>query len=118
MKRKYLRRTPHLAIFGAVVFMVCFWLGGCRGETGANTVPPHVQARLTHIETTTPHELSVSPPAPLSEATTRTIEQPAATRPALQAVQITLPEVRAAALANNLDLQAELFNPAIAGTFI
>jgi outer membrane protein TolC len=118
MKRKHLRRTVHLATLGAVAIIASFFVGGCQRDIAEDTVPPRVQARLTHIETITPQELSASPPAPLTEATTQPLDQPAATRPAPQAVEITLPEVRAAALANNLDLQAELFNPAIAGTFI
>jgi outer membrane protein TolC len=71
-------------------------------------------ARLDTIKTVRLEEQSKSEPVTIEQATenlARQIVEPNQTKPA---IQFTLDEVRAAALANNLDLKVELIDPAIA----
>jgi len=70
--------------------------------------------KLNRIETVDLEEQSQSKPATIKEATeqlARNVAEPNQVRPT---VELTLEEVRAAALANNLDLKVELVDPAIA----
>lgn len=70
--------------------------------------------KLNRIETVELKEQSQTAPVSIKEATehlTRDITEPNQARPT---VELTLEEVRAAALANNLDLKVELVDPAIA----
>jgi outer membrane protein TolC len=103
----------------AAALLVC---AGCVSSRSSDRLPPEVRERLSHIEATSLVELSRSRPVPLDKAAAQEMTQPSdpTTRPAtsrtpgaaaIDAVELTLPEVRAAALANNLDLQVELINP-------
>ena len=70
--------------------------------------------KLNRIETVRLEEQSRSAPVTIKEATeqlTKDVTEPNQTRPT---VELTLEEVRAAALTNNLDLKVELMDPAIA----
>ncbi len=70
--------------------------------------------KLNRIETVELEEQSQSAPVTINEATeqfSREVTEPNQTRPT---VELTLEEIRAAALANNLDLKVELMDPAIA----
>ncbi len=83
---------------------------GCRdigrGGTGELVIP---QRTLREIEATEPHDFAASQPAtaPSTQPSTRPSSQPVADRP------MTIEEVRQLALANNLNLRVELFNPSI-----
>lgn len=70
--------------------------------------------RLRDINPIALEDQATTQPTTVEEATrevlTSVIERP----PAPQLMNLTLPEVRAAALSNNLDLQVEVINPAIA----
>jgi len=71
-------------------------------------------AKLDKIETVQLKEQSKSKPVSIEQATeqlAKTVTEPNEARPT---VSLTLEEVRAAALANNLDLKVELVDPAIA----
>ena len=70
--------------------------------------------KLNRIETVELEEQSQSEPVTIKEATeqlARNVTQPNDVRPA---VELTLEQVRAAALANNLELKVELVDPSIA----
>lgn len=71
-------------------------------------------ARLGTIETVRLAEQSKSEPVTIEQATETQAKQIAEPNRALPAIQLTLDEVRAAALASNLDLKVELIDPAIA----
>jgi outer membrane protein len=81
------------------------------------TLPPGMEkttANLDRIETIRLEEQSRSEPVTIEQATeqlAREVTEPNEARPA---VELTLEEVRAAALADNLDLKVELVDPAIA----
>ena len=71
-------------------------------------------AKTGQIETVQLTEQSKSPPVSIEEATkelTKEVTEPNQPRPM---VKLSLPEVRAAALANNLGLKVELIEPSIA----
>jgi len=69
---------------------------------------------LDTIKTVRLAEQSKSEPVTIEQATETQARQIAEPNRALPAIQLTLDEVRAAALANNLDLKVELIDPAIA----
>jgi len=69
---------------------------------------------LDHIDTVTLKEKSLSEPVTVEQASSQigeVILEPNASEPV---IELTLEQVRAAALANNLDLKVELINPSIA----
>lgn len=76
------------------------------------------QARVDRIETISLEKESRSEPVPVERATTQAatqaVERPARSQPAGSTVKLSIEQVRAAALATNLDLEVELVNPAIA----
>jgi len=76
------------------------------------------EERVRQVETLRLEEQSRSAPVSLSQATTRAAEtRPTTrptTRPAAESVELSIADVRAAALANNLDLRVELTRPEIA----
>ena len=90
-----------------------FWLlapfltSGCDygvGGTGELVVPHEKLHDVDHLS---------FQPAPASQATTEPTTMPA-TEPAATSQELTIEEVRRDALANNLDLQVQLFAPTIA----
>lgn len=110
------------------VFTILAVLLGCGMLlTGCSDhAPPSVSTgNLAQIDTMTLESRSIAPAVSIDQATTQATSQSTtqslapATRPdSAAAVQLTLEEVRSAALANNLDLKVELVNPAIAQQFV
>src|SRR5438552_6751569 len=73
-------------------------------------IPPE----QTHqIQTIRLPEQSTTQPVTVEQASSEMISRLAESRPAAAQVQVTLADVRAAALEKNLDLKVELFNPSI-----
>jgi len=70
--------------------------------------------RLNDIETVRLEDQSTSEPVSVEQATGEVVEQITEPNEPCPVVELTLAEVRAAALANNLDLKAELVDPSIA----
>ncbi|MHC4145699.1 MAG: TolC family protein [Planctomycetota bacterium] len=70
--------------------------------------------QLGHIDTVRLEEHSSTEPVSVEKATAEVTEQIAEPNETAPAVELTIEEVRAAALANNLDLKVELIDPAIA----
>ncbi len=70
--------------------------------------------RLDQIDTVRLEEHSRTQPVTVAEATVELVEEIAEPNENRATVELTLAEVRAAALANNLDLKVELVDPAIA----
>lgn len=69
---------------------------------------------LTVIDTVQLADQSVSPPVTVEEATEQMTQQVTEPNAPLETLELTLEQVRKAALANNLDLKVELVDPAIA----
>lgn len=112
-----LRRYVASLLFSA--FLAAFG-SGCSnfgtGGTGEMVVPPQ---RLRAIEPTRMEDLAVAPVTtrPSTQATTLPTTVPAATDPRRE-VPMTIEEARRLALEHNLDLQVELYNPAVAKTSV
>ncbi|MHC4494314.1 MAG: TolC family protein [Planctomycetota bacterium] len=90
-------------------------LSGCGTATVEDD--PKIRAltaQLNKVETIRLEEHSSSEPVSVEKATAEVTEQIAEPNELAPAVELTIEEVRAAALANNLDLKVELIDPAIA----
>jgi outer membrane protein len=70
--------------------------------------------QLDKIDTVRLEEQSRTQPVTVAEAMTQLVEEITEPNETVATVELTLEEVRAAALANNLDLKVELVDPAIA----
>jgi outer membrane protein TolC len=68
---------------------------------------------LDTIDTIQPADLSDSPPISVEQATKEVTEQITEPNESIPVIELTLEQVRAATLANNLDLKTVLINPAI-----
>jgi len=75
---------------------------------------PELEAKLNTIQTVQLAEQSRSEPLSIEEATERLAKQVVEPNEAQRVVQLSLDEVRAAALTNNLDLKVEMIAPAMA----
>ncbi|UCF17809.1 MAG: TolC family protein, partial [Phycisphaerales bacterium] len=94
---------------------VCLILAGC--EAPVVEEDPRITtltAGLNEIETVTLEELSSSEPITVEDATVEVVEQITEPNESRSAVELSLAEARAAALANNLDLKLELVDLSIA----
>jgi outer membrane protein len=100
-----------------------WWLTVClaAGFAGCGTPTlkedPHLQAitrGLDQIETVSLQEQSLAKPVSVKEGIAEAVAEAAEPNRAAPAVKLTLEEVRAAALANNLDLKVVLIDPAVA----
>ena len=72
-----------------------------------------LSAGLNTIDTIRPSDLSDSPPVSIEQATQEVTEQVTEPNEEIPVIELTLEEVRAATLANNLELKVELIEPAI-----
>ena len=71
--------------------------------------------RLREIEEVRLEDQSRTPPVPVDDAAAEALDRASVERPEPPArLDLTLPDVRAAALAHNLDLKVDLVSPAIA----
>lgn len=103
---------------------VCLWIMlalaslvvvGCPAPTLKED--PKIKAlttKLNSIETVRPADLSDSTPVTVEQATKEATEQVTEPNEAIPVIKLTLEQVRAATLANNLDLKVDLIEPAIA----
>jgi len=98
-----------------VALLVLTSLAGCAGLSSRDT---HEQTgsgeELTTIDTVQLAEESVTAPVTVEEATEQITQQIAEPNTPSRTLELTLEQVRQAALANNLDLKVELVDPAIA----
>jgi outer membrane protein len=111
----FLSALCSLVLRGAAVLGLAVGVAGC-GIPAVRTTPElaAVQAKTRQIETVQLTEESQSPPVSIEEATKEIamgVTEPNQPRPIMQ---LTLEEVRTAALANNLDLKVRLVDPALA----
>lgn len=100
----------------AVLVCMVPCLTGCttvlmRDDHAVYRTPPE---RLHEIETVRLERLSQSEPVSIEEAAADATAHAVATEEPPETIELTLAEVRAAALTNNLDLKVELANPSIA----
>lgn len=99
----------------AVVLLSILAISGCsQSQKDREPDMKALAGKLSHIETVELEQQSQSEPVSIKQATeqlAKAIAEPNQARPAMK---LTLEQVRAAALANNLDLKVDLMDPAIA----
>jgi outer membrane protein len=98
-----------------VIALVSQLVAGCSAPILKED--PKIKALTTGldtIDTVQPADLSDSPPISVEQATKEVTEQITEPNESIPVIELTLEQVRAATLANNLDLKIELINPAIA----
>lgn len=98
-----------------VIALVSLVVAGCSAPILKEV--PKIKALTTGlntIDTVQPADLSDSPPISVEQATKEVTEQITEPNESIPVIELTLEQVRAATLANNLNLKIELINPAIA----
>ena len=98
-----------------VIALTSLLVAGCPTPTLKED--PKIEALTTGldtIDTVQPKDLSDSPPVSVEQATVEVDEQISDSNESIPAIELTLEQVRAATLANNLDLKIDLIDPAIA----
>lgn len=98
-----------------VIVLASLLVAGCPAPTLKED--PKIEAlttRLGTIDTVKPVDLSDSPPITVEQATEEVTEQISEPNESLPMMELTLEQVRAATLTNNLDLKIDLIDPAIA----
>jgi len=104
--------------------LVCHWMlialvslavAGCPAQN-FNEDPKikTLTSELDTINTVQPVDLSESPPVLVEQATAEVTEQITEPNESIPVIELTLEQVRAATLTNNLDLKIDLIDPAIA----
>jgi outer membrane protein len=119
-RRLYKRITRHVIYQRRihrwlVIVLASLVLVGCPAPTLKED--PKIKAltnKLDTIDTVRPTDLSESPPATVEQATKESAEEISEPNESVPVVELTLEQVRAATLANNLDLKIDLIDPAIA----
>ncbi|MGE5297315.1 MAG: TolC family protein, partial [Solirubrobacterales bacterium] len=107
------RRTARVG-WGVAVFLI-LGLAGCgTPEVEREPALAALAAKLDTIETVRLQEQSKSEPLTIEQATQQVAREIAEPNQTERTVELTLDEVRAAALANNLDLKVSMIDPAIA----
>ena len=99
----------------ALVISTLLLLAGCPSSpvpSGARLEA--MKARLSQIETVRLEDRSATKPVTVDQATIAAIQEVNEPNAAVPAMNLTLDEVRASALANNLDLKVERIDPAMA----
>ena len=100
---------------GLIVVAAALWLVGCTGPFGdKNELRGPPLESLHVVDTISLEDESQSPPVTIEEAATQAVEELLLQPPPPESIDLTLEEVRSAALANNLDLEVELISPSIA----
>jgi len=90
-------------------------LAGCPNPTVKSDARLEaMKPRLSQIDTVRLEDRSTTRPVTVDQATTEVIQEVNEPNAAVPAMQLTLDEVRASSLANNLDLKIERIDPAMA----
>ncbi len=99
--------------FGAA--LICLLAAGCGTPTlREDPKISALTAGLDTIDAVRPEDLSDSPPVSVEQATAEVTGQITEPNESIPVIELTLEQVRAATLANNLDLKINLVEPAIA----
>lgn len=99
----------------AVIALVSLVMMGCPAPTlKEDPKIKSLTSGLNTINTVKPVDLSDSPPVSVEQATAEVTEQITEPNESIPVIELTLEQVRAATLANNLDLKIDLIDPAIA----
>lgn len=101
----------------AILVVVLLTAPGCQ-TIPPDTASPALRDKLSGIDTVELAELSQTEPVSVEQATEQVTQEVTDANAPVPEVKLTLEQVRAAALANNLQLKVELISPAIAQTFV
>jgi outer membrane protein len=96
-----------------IVFAVPIILAGCHDWQTDSISNETLKTGLDRIDTIKLADHSTQPPVTVEQATLQIIKEANEPNQPVHTVELTLEQVRAAALANNLDLNVELVNPSI-----
>ncbi|MHC4436157.1 MAG: TolC family protein [Planctomycetota bacterium] len=113
-KMKHLAHRRYICRLLVITFALLL-IAGCPAPNLKED--PKIEAltmRLSTIDTVEPVDLSDSPPITVEQATAEVTEQISEPNESVPTIELTLEQVRAATLANNLDLKIDLIDPAIA----
>jgi outer membrane protein len=97
-----------------MIFAVFIILSGCSTWQTDEISNKTLKTGLDKIDTIKLEEHSTSPPITVEQATQQITQQVTEPNQVLRKVTLSIEQVLAAALANNLDLKVELVNPSIA----
>jgi outer membrane protein len=100
-----------------MALVAILFAAGCQSIPD-DTASPAPRNKLTGIDTVNLADLSETDPVSVEQATEQTTDQIADPNAAVPEIKLTLEQVRAATLANNLDLKTELISPALAQTSV
>jgi len=106
------RLTGRTAIVVFIMLLICAGCDTWRLEESVSN--ENLKTGLDKIDTVRLAEHSISPPVTVEEATEQITQQVTEPNQPRRTVTLSIEQVRAAALANNLDLEIELVSPSIA----
>ena len=106
------RLTGRTAIVVFTTLLICAGCDTWRPEESVSN--EHLKTGLDKIDTVRLADHSVSPPVTIEQATEQIAQQVTEPNEARRTVTLSIEKVRAAALANNLDMKVELVSPSIA----
>jgi outer membrane protein len=110
-----LRRPGKTPAFAALALSMVIVLAGCpSASVPADARLEATKARLSQIDTVQLEDRSATKPVTVAQATADVIQEANEPNVAVPAMKLTLDEVRASALANNLDLKIDRIDPAMA----
>ncbi len=107
-------RIPRIVKWAAVLGPALCVIGCGIPEVRSKPELAALQAKTRQIETVQLTEQSKSPPVSIEQATKEVAKEVAGPNQPRPMVKLSLEEVRAAALANNLELKVRLIDPALA----
>lgn len=115
-KRFHKFSTDLCSVFREVlmVFIVSFIFAGCNTWQADDIPNDTLKTGLDQIDTMTLADHSTAPPVTVEQAAEQVAQQVSEPNQPRKIVTLSIEQVRAAALANNLDLNIELVNPSIA----
>ena len=107
--------SKYSLLIRAFVISILLLLAGCPNPTVKSDARLEgMKARLSQIDTVRLEDRSTTKPVTVDQATTEVMQEVNEPNATVPAMQLTLDEVRASALANNLDLKVERIDPAMA----
>ena len=94
--------------------LICLYVVGCGTPTLKEDPKIAVlTAGLDTIDTVQAEDLSDSPPVSVEQATAEVTEQITEPNESIPVIDLSLEQIRAATLANNLELKIDLISPAV-----
>lgn len=109
-----LKRIINNYVLWATTLSLLLVLCGCPAKKSDQTINTQLSEKLKTIDTVQLAEQSTSPPVTVEQATQQITQKIEESNEPNKTIELSLEQVRAATLANNLNLKVELVNPSIA----